>query len=118
MLNLKKNKICEISEETFNNLSENSQKIYTFLKENPNDYKSIDEIANKLEINGREFLSARSELLSKEIVFSNYDFSKNTFTLTVSKNINEKLFKEQKKNRDYIVSENTMNDKKNRNIER
>ena len=114
----KKNKICEISEETFNNLSENSQKIYTFLKENPNDYKSIDEIANKLEINGREFLSARSELLSKEIVFSNYDFSKNTFTLTVSKNVNEKLFKEQKKNRDYIVSENTMNDKKNRNIER
>lgn len=114
----KKNKICEISEETFNNLSENSQKIYTFLKENPNDYKSIDEIANKLEINGREFLIAQRELLSKEIVFSNYDFTKNTFTLTVSKNVNEKLFKEQKKNRDYIVSENTMNNKKNRDFER
>lgn len=115
---IKKNEIFKNSKKIFNNLSDNAQKIYTFLEENSNTYKSIDEITDKLKIDGREFLQARNELLSKEMVFSNYDFSKNSFTLTVSKNVNEKLFKEQKKNRDYIVSENTMNNKKNRDFER
>lgn len=115
---IKKNEIFKNSKEIFNNLSDNAQKIYTFLEENSNTYKSIDEITDKLKIDGREFLQARNELLSKEMVFSNYDFSKNSFTLTMSKNVNKKLSKEQKNNQDYIVSENTMNNKKNRDFER